>query len=83
MTATNPNVNIVQWFADNIFGDLQAGARGVHPVLQVDAIRYLYTFRYQVRSSILICTIRALIYMSLTAHKRAAGFGAAPATQSS
>ena len=41
-------MNVVQWFADNIFGDLQAGAGGVHPVLQVDAIRYLYTFRYQV-----------------------------------
>ena len=50
VTATNPNVNIVQWFGDNIFGDLQAAAGGgVHPALQVDAIRYLYTFRYQVR----------------------------------
>ena len=49
VTATNPNVNIVQWFGDNIFGDLQAAAGGgVHPALQVDAIRYLYTFRYQV-----------------------------------
>jgi exportin-2 (importin alpha re-exporter) len=49
VTATNPNVNIIQWFADNIFADLQANASGVHPVLQVDAIKYLYTFRYQVR----------------------------------
>ena len=50
VTATNPNVNIMQWFGDNIFGDLQAAAGGgVHPALQVDAIRYLYTFRYQVR----------------------------------
>ena len=50
VTATNPNVNIVQWFGDNILGDLQAAAGGgVHPALQVDAIRYLYTFRYQVR----------------------------------
>ena len=49
VTATNPNVNIVQWFGDNIFGDLQAATGGgVHPALQVDAIRYLYTFRYQV-----------------------------------
>jgi exportin-2 (importin alpha re-exporter) len=53
VTATNPNVNIVQWFGDNIFGDLQAAAGGgVHPALQVDAIRYLYTFRYQVRLSL-------------------------------
>jgi exportin-2 (importin alpha re-exporter) len=52
MTAMNLNVNIVQ-FSDNIFGDLQAAAGGaVHPALQVDAIRYLYTFRYQVRLSL-------------------------------
>ena len=35
---------------ENIFGDLQAtGGGGVHLALQVDAIRCLYTFRYQVR----------------------------------
>jgi exportin-2 (importin alpha re-exporter) len=50
-------VNIVQWFGDNIFGDLQAAAGGgVHPALQVDAIRYLYTFRYQVRFKLFIST---------------------------
>ena len=54
MTATNPNVNIIQWFADNIIGDLQASASSVHPVLQVDAIRYLYTFRYQVLLRVLM-----------------------------
>ena len=43
-------MNIVQWFSDNIFHNLQAAAgSGVHLALQVDAIRYLYTFRYQVR----------------------------------
>ncbi|KAI0262819.1 Cse1-domain-containing protein [Gloeopeniophorella convolvens] len=47
VTATNPNVDIVQWFADNIFSDLQSTAVSVRPVLQVDAIRYLYTFRNQ------------------------------------
>jgi exportin-2 (importin alpha re-exporter) len=54
VTATNPNVNIVQWFAENIYTDLQVGAGGVNPVLQVDAIRYLYTFRNQVREGLLI-----------------------------
>ena len=62
VTATNPNVNIVQWFGDNIFGDLQAAAGGgVHPALQVDAIRYLYTFRYQVRfvssTRVVVCAL--------------------------
>lgn len=76
-------MNIVQWFADNILGDLQAGASGVQPVLQVDAIRYLFTFRYQVHPMILIYSYSRADCMSLTAHKRTAGFGAAPATQSS
>jgi exportin-2 (importin alpha re-exporter) len=49
VTATNPNVDIVQWFVENIYSNLQADTGSVHPVLQVDAIRYLYTFRYQVR----------------------------------
>jgi exportin-2 (importin alpha re-exporter) len=54
VTATNPNVDIVQWFAENIYSDLQVGAGGVNPVLQVDAIRYLYTFRNQVCEGFLI-----------------------------
>ena len=34
VTATNPNMNIVQWFGDNVFGDLQAAAgSGIHPAL--------------------------------------------------
>ena len=46
VTSTNPLVNVVQWFADNIFQDLQSS--DVHAVLQVDSIRYIYTFRNQV-----------------------------------
>ena len=62
VTATNPNVNIVQWFGDNIFGDLQAAAGGgVPPALQVDAMRYFYTFRYQVRivfpTRVVVCAL--------------------------
>ena len=50
VTTTNLNVNIVQCFGDIIFGDLQVAAGGgVHLALQVDAIRYLYTSRCQVR----------------------------------
>ena len=50
MTFTKLNVNIVQWFDDFIFGDTQADVgSGVLLALQVDAIRYLYTFHYQVR----------------------------------
>ncbi|KAN0129949.1 Cse1 domain containing protein [Lactarius tabidus] len=61
MTAMNLNVNIVQ-FSDNIFGDLQAAAGGaVHPALQVDAIRYLYTFRYQFTKEHLVSVLPLLL----------------------
>ena len=83
MTATNPNVNIVQWFGDNIFGDLQAAAGGgVHPALQVDAIRYLYTFRYQVRfaSSTRVCYLNFL--SPATAHEGTTGLGVTAAIES-
>ncbi|TFY78460.1 hypothetical protein EWM64_g5554 [Hericium alpestre] len=45
VTSTNPLLDVVQFFSDNIFQDLQANLGTVHPVLQVDAIRFLYTFR--------------------------------------
>ncbi|KAI0296781.1 armadillo-type protein [Multifurca ochricompacta] len=61
VTATNPNVNVVQWFADNIFGDLQAGAGNVNPVLQVDAIRYLFTFRNQLTKGQLVSVLPLLL----------------------
>ena len=41
-------MKVVDWFAENVLGDLQAAPGTVHPILQVDAIRYLYTFRNQV-----------------------------------
>ncbi|KAI9431167.1 importin alpha re-exporter [Lactarius indigo] len=52
VTATNPNVNIVQWL-------LRAGR--VHPALQVDAIRYLYTFRYQLTKEQLVSVLPLLL----------------------
>lgn len=48
MTSTNALVDIVQFFSEHIFQDLEADPGSVHPVLQVDAIRFLYTFRTQV-----------------------------------
>jgi exportin-2 (importin alpha re-exporter) len=46
VTSTNALVDIVQFFSENVFQDLQS--TGVHPILQVDAIKFLYTFRNQV-----------------------------------
>lgn len=42
----------MDWFSQNVFADLQAESSAVHPILQVDAIKYLYTFRNQVRRPI-------------------------------
>lgn len=43
---TNSLVNIVEFFQNNIAGDLIADT-GVEPILKVDAIKFLYTFRSQ------------------------------------
>ncbi|TFY54539.1 hypothetical protein EVG20_g9663 [Dentipellis fragilis] len=45
VTSTNALLDVVKFFSDSIFADLQGDPGSVHPVLQVDAIRYLYTFR--------------------------------------
>ncbi|KAF8525004.1 hypothetical protein JB92DRAFT_2826923 [Gautieria morchelliformis] len=41
---------VVYCLAENVLGDLEAAPGSVHPILQVDAIRYLYTFRNQHRT---------------------------------
>ncbi|KAK7023669.1 importin-alpha export receptor [Paramarasmius palmivorus] len=46
VTATNALVDVVKSFSDHVYEDLQAQGN-VHPILQVDAIRFLYTFRKQ------------------------------------
>lgn len=43
---TNPKINVVDFFQNNIAGDLLADS-GVEPILKVDAVKYLYTFRSQ------------------------------------
>ncbi|CZT50240.1 probable importin-alpha export receptor [Rhynchosporium secalis] len=43
---TNPSVNIVEFFQNNIANDLVADT-GVEVILKVDAIKFLYTFRSQ------------------------------------
>ena len=49
----------MRWFGDDIFRDLQSAPGGsVHPALQVDAIRGLYTFPYYalfLRRALVIC----------------------------
>lgn len=43
---TNPLVNVIDFFQKNIAGDLVSES-DVMPILRVDAIKYLYTFRSQ------------------------------------
>ncbi|GJJ14609.1 hypothetical protein Clacol_008875 [Clathrus columnatus] len=52
VTSTNALIKVVDWYVDNVLGDLQAGPGSIHPILQVDAIRYLYIFRYQLNLNI-------------------------------
>lgn len=46
VTSTNDFVNIVEFFQKNVAKDLISDV-GVEPILKVDAIKYLYTFRSQ------------------------------------
>lgn len=43
---TNPHVDVVDFFQRNIANDLIAD-QGVEPIIKVDAIKFLYTFRSQ------------------------------------
>ncbi|OGE51107.1 hypothetical protein PENARI_c014G03336 [Penicillium arizonense] len=44
VTVTNPLVSIADYFQQNLAADLISDT-GVHPILKVDAIKYLYSFR--------------------------------------
>ncbi|KAF2263655.1 Cse1-domain-containing protein [Lojkania enalia] len=43
--SVNPNVDVLDFFQKNIAADLQGDA--AHPILKVDAIKYIYVFRSQ------------------------------------
>ncbi|KAF9134597.1 importin-alpha export receptor [Mortierella sp. 14UC] len=48
VTETNAEVNILDFFEKHVIPDLNAPVSGaIHPILKVDAIKYLYTFRGQ------------------------------------
>ena len=51
VTSTNHLVDIVEFFGQNVYADLQAAPGSAHPILTVDAIKFLYTFRSQASSS--------------------------------
>ncbi|KAI0714440.1 armadillo-type protein [Cerioporus squamosus] len=61
VTSTNALIDVVQFFSDNVFQDLQAAPGSVHPILQVDAIRFLYTFRNQLTKPQLLSVLPTLV----------------------
>jgi exportin-2 (importin alpha re-exporter) len=48
VTNTSLHVDVIKFFLENVYGDLQNPGQSAHPILQVDAIRFIYQFRYQV-----------------------------------
>ncbi|TFK45700.1 importin alpha re-exporter [Heliocybe sulcata] len=60
VTSTNALVNVVEFFSNNVLQDLQAPPSSIHPVLQVDAIKFLYTFRAQLSKEQLLAVLPLL-----------------------
>ncbi|WVQ82556.1 hypothetical protein IAT38_004685 [Cryptococcus sp. DSM 104549] len=61
VTSTNVLVDVVQFFGENVFHDLQAAQGAVHPILIVDAIKFLYTFRNQLTKEQLVSVLPLLV----------------------
>ncbi|KAF9111410.1 importin-alpha export receptor [Mortierella sp. AM989] len=58
---TNAEVNILDFFEKNVIPDLNAPVSGaIHPILKVDAIKYLYTFRGQFTKDQLLAALPLL-----------------------
>ncbi|KAI6026014.1 CAS/CSE protein [Pisolithus marmoratus] len=61
VTSINAQVDVVKFFSEHVFQDLQAVPGTVHPILQVDAIRFLFTFRNQLTKEQLLSVLPLLI----------------------
>ncbi|KAG8818027.1 importin-alpha export receptor [Serendipita sp. 399] len=61
VTSVNPLVNIVQFFSEHIAQDLQTVGSAAHSILEVDAIRFLYTFRNQLTKEQLLSVLPVLV----------------------
>ncbi|GJJ67857.1 exportin-2 (importin alpha re-exporter) [Entomortierella parvispora] len=59
---TNAQVDILDFFDKNVLPDLNASVSGaIHPILKVDAIKYLYTFRTQFSKQQLMAALPLLV----------------------
>ncbi|GAA5913683.1 importin-alpha export receptor [Sporobolomyces salmoneus] len=61
VTSTNALVDVIKFFSEHILADLQAPAGSVHPIIQADAIKFLYTFRNQLTKEQLLSVLPLLI----------------------
>ncbi|KAI9143350.1 karyopherin Kap109 [Paraphysoderma sedebokerense] len=53
--ATSTRLNVVEFFSSHVFPDLQAPMESsIHPILRVDAIKFLYNFRNQLSKDLLL-----------------------------
>lgn len=50
VTSVNNFANVIEFFQANVAGDLVSDA-GVEPILQIDAIKYIYVFRSQITAA--------------------------------
>ena len=61
VTSTNSLVNVVEFFGENVYSDLVATPGSVSPILTVDAIKFLYTFRNQLTKEQLASVLPRLV----------------------
>ncbi len=54
VTSTNVLLDVISFFSENVYSDLVTEDNSIHPILQVNAIRFIYTFRYQVSTALLL-----------------------------
>ncbi|CAD7065516.1 unnamed protein product [Tilletia caries] len=76
VSSTNSLVNVVQFFSDHVFVDLQADSGSVAPILQADAIKYLYTFRNQLNKEQLLSVMPLFVKHLESPHYVVASYAA-------
>jgi exportin-2 (importin alpha re-exporter) len=62
VTSTNALIDIIDFFSNHVFGDLQPTTPPAHPILAADAIRFLYTFRNQLTKEQLLSVLPLLVH---------------------
>ncbi|KAI9288300.1 putative importin-alpha export receptor [Umbelopsis sp. AD052] len=60
-TVINANIDVVDFFSKYILSDLQSPIASGNPILKVDAIKYLYTFRHQLTKEQLVTVFPLLV----------------------